>query len=349
VLGRFLKQFDSVSFMEDPELSAINRLFAGSFNIAIREAEIHNPWFSHDFMLYSFSALAGMLQEDKLRNWLSQYPGITDNLAEKRNVGIVMAGNIPLVGFHDLLAVCFSGHRAIVKMSSKDQKLLPLIREVLSHCDEGLNDSLVLLDQSFQNIDAVIATGSDNSARYFEYYFSKYPHIIRKNRNSVAVLAGNESPGDYKNLSDDIFLYFGMGCRNVSKIFIPAGFNIPHMLDNFESYSYLYNHNKYANNYDYHKAIYLVNLVKHLDTGYLLIKEDPGYSSPVGVLYYEYYESVSKLKQRLESDEHKIQCIVAQAGLMDKTLGFGESQKPGLNDYADHIDTFEFLLNLYKK
>jgi hypothetical protein len=219
-LGRFLKQFDSVSFMEDPGIDMINGLFAESFRIAIREAEIYNPWFTRDFILHSFSSIAEMLKEDNIRNWLNQYPALSCKSGEKLNIGLVMAGNIPLVGFHDLLTVCFSGHRAKVKMSTKDEKLLPVIHGVLAHSYPEFTDSVTFLTHSLKNIDAVIATGSDNSSRYFEYYFGKYPHIIRRNRNSVAVLTGDENEQDYKNLADDIFLYFGMGCRNVSKIFL---------------------------------------------------------------------------------------------------------------------------------
>jgi hypothetical protein len=335
--------------MERKDLSEINELFAKPFLAAIKEAEIHNPWFTREFILYSFSSLSEMLEEEKLRLWLDHYPQIKNHSGRKLKIGIVMAGNIPLVGFQDLLAVCFSGHEALVKMSSKDEKLLPLLNEILCHCDTGLQESVSLLTQPLKNIDAVIATGSDNSARYFEFYFGKYPHLTRKNRNSAAILTGEETSDDFRKLSDDIFLYFGMGCRNVSKIFIPEGFNIPNMLDNFESYSYLYNHNKYANNYDYHKAIYLVNLVKHLDTGYLLLKEDYTYSSPVGIVYYEYYNSVERLKARLEADEHKIQCMVSQPGFLQKAIGFGETQRPGLNDFADNTDTLKFLINLYNK
>jgi hypothetical protein len=348
ILGKFLKQFSSVSFREEPGLEKINALFADRFLKAIIEAEVFNPWFTRDFMLYSFSSISEMLEEEKLRSWLEKYPLQDSIRGKKMNVGIIMAGNIPMVGFHDLLSVCFSGNIAIVKMSSKDEKLFPLVHEVLCFTDPSFKESVILSDQFLKNIDAVIATGSDNSSRYFEYYFGKYPHIIRKNRNSAAILTGTETEDDYKKLADDVFLYFGMGCRNVSKIFIPNGFNIPHMLDNFESYSYLYNHNKYANNYDYHKAIYLVNLLQHLDTGYLLIKEDRSYSSPVGVLFYEYYDSLSNLKSRLETDSEKIQCTVCRPGLIENSTGFGQSQRPGLNEYADNADTIKFLLNLNK-
>lgn len=335
--------------MEDTSISGVNDRFADRFRHSLTEAEAYNPWFTRDFLSFSFASLSEMLEESKLREWVDAYPEISSSHLNRLNVGIIMAGNIPLVGFHDYLAVVFSGHRGVIKMSSKDEKLLPVVHDLLGFCDPEISGSATLSSGPLKDIDAVIATGSDNSSRYFDYYFGKYPHIIRMNRNSAAVLTGDETPEEYKKLADDIFLYFGMGCRNISKIFIPRGFNIPRMLDNFESYSYLYNHNKYANNYDYHKAIYLVNLVKHYDTGYLLLKEDPGYSSPVGVLYYEYYESLSRLKSRLKNDEHKIQCIVARPGFILPAVPFGKSQSPGLNDYADNADTLKFLLNLYKK
>ncbi len=348
-LGKFLKQFDSVSFMENSQLAEVNELYAKPFLLAIKTAEIYNPWFTRDFMLYSFSSFAEMLEEEKLRKWVDNYPQLKNFSGKRLNIGIIMAGNIPLVGLHDLVSVCFSNHKAVVKMSSKDEKLMPVLRDVLCHSNPEFAETILLLTEPLKNIDAVIATGSDNSSRYFEYYFGKYPHIIRKNRNSVAILTGDETPDDYKNLADDIFLYFGMGCRSVSKLFLPLGFNIPNMLDNFESYSYLYNHNKYANNYDYYKAIYLVNLLKHLDTGYLLLKEDQSLSSPVGIVFYEYYNEWPQLKGRLETDAEKIQCCVSGSDFIENYVGFGNSQKPGLNDYPDNADTLKFLLNLNKK
>jgi len=348
-LGKFLKQFDSVSFMENPELTEINTLFSDKFLAVIKNAEVFNPWFTRDFISYSFASLSEMLKEQKLRNWLQTYPELNSISGKSFRVGIIMAGNIPLVGFHDLLTVCFSGHKAVVKMSSKDDKIFPLILEILTKLNAEFAEIVIISTDSLKNIDAVIATGNDNSSRYFEYYFGKYPHIIRKNRNSVAVLSGDETAGDFKKLADDIFLYFGMGCRSVSKLFLPVGFNIPKMLDNFESYSYLYNHNKYANNYDYYKAIYLLNMLNHLDTGYLLIKEDVAYSSPVGIVFYEYYESIAQLKTRLNADSEKIQCIVSNRNDIENAVKFGQSQQPALNDYADNADTLKFLINLYKK
>jgi hypothetical protein len=348
-LGRFLKQFTTVSFTEDPGLSEINKLFREPFNKAVKEAGTYNPWFTGEFIMYSLSALSDVLGEESMNTFLRSYPEIKDFRGPSLKVGIIMAGNIPLVGFHDLLNVCLSGHTALVKMSSKDEKLLPVILDVLLYCDPGFRETIILLEDRLKNPDAVIATGSDNSSRYFEYYFGKYPHLIRKNRNSAAVLTGSETQDDHRKLADDIFLYFGMGCRNVSKLFIPADFNIPSLLDNFESYSYLYNHNKYANNYDYHRAVLLVNREKHLDTGYVLLKENAGYASPVGVLYYEFYESLKELEPKLKEDAGKIQCIVCKPGLIQGSVDFGKSQQPGLGDFADNADTMRFLINLYKK
>ncbi len=349
VLGKFLRQFSVVSFAEDPDLKKVNVRFAEPFKTAMRQAELANPWFTAEFIMTSFSALSTVLTGEELLAYLGNYPELEDENNRPVKTAIVMAGNIPLVGFRDLLDVCLSGNTALVKMSSRDEKLFPVIRDILVFCEPELEDRIRIVSAALKDPEAVIATGSDNSSRYFSYYFGKYPHLIRKNRNSAAVLTGSESPEELRSLADDVFLYFGMGCRSVSKLFIPRDFNIPRMLDNFQGYSYLYNHNKYANNYDYHRAVFLVNRGEHLDTGFLLLREDPGYASPVSVLYYEYYDSLPALEEKLKNDAEKIQCTVAGKGVLKEAVDFGRSQFPGLLDFADGADTMKFLINLYKK
>ncbi len=293
-------------------------------------------------------SISSSLEEKKLRIWLEAYPEIEKINSDNKRIGLIMAGNIPLVGFHDVISCIFSGHKLLGKLSSKDDKLFPLLKEILCTLNPDLEDKIGFTDQFLKNIDAIIATGSNNSSRYFEYYFKKYPNIIRKNRNSIAVITGDENREDLRKLADDIFLYFGLGCRNVSKLFFPEGYDPASIISHFEPYSYLYNHNKYANNYDYYKAIYLVNLIAHFDSGFLLLKEDYSYSSPVGVVYYEFYKSIDALKNKLEQDENLIQCIIAKEGLLDGTINFGESQLPEFWNYADNRDTLKFLINLYK-
>jgi len=347
-LGRFFRQFETLSFNADSDLKAVNNRFAAPFENCIRNAEIHNPWFTGEFVRYSLHSLSMALQEDKITKWLSLYPEMDLLNPQPKNIGLVMAGNIPLVGFHYLICIILSGHRLCGKLSSKDDQLFPVIREILCFLSSEMENSVFFSDEPLKNMDAFIATGSNNSSRYFEYYFGKYPHIIRKNRNSGAIITGNESGDELRKLADDVFLYFGMGCRNVSRLFIPNGYDPAGILDSFNDYAYLYNHNKYANNYDYQKAVFLVNKIKHLDSGFLLLKEDTGYSSPIGVLYYERYDSPENLRKRLHDDSELIQCVVASDKIADSAVPFGRSQHPELWDYADNVDTIKFLLNLYK-
>jgi hypothetical protein len=249
-----------------------------------------------------------------------------------------MAGNIPLVGFHDFLSVLISGNYLIAKTSSKDPELILKVGEILCSIEPRFRNYIEFTEYELKDFDVVIATGSNNSSRYFDQYFGRYPNIIRRNRNSVAIIEGNESGEELENLGKDIFLYFGLGCRNVSKLFIPEGFDIRFMVSKWEHFAGVTSHVKYANNYDFSKAVYLVNKENFLDTGHILLKEDKGLSSPVAVLYYEYYESLSALHSETELLKDKIQCIVGH----DHTP-FGKAQSPHLWDYADGIDTLEFL------
>ena len=330
ILGKFLQQFSTVSFNENQELDDLNRNFRDSFNNQIRQSHIYNPWFTEEFVRYAITSISSSLERKKILKWLEAYPEIKKLNGKNKKIGLIMAGNIPLVGFHDVLSCVFSGHELLGKLSSKDDKFFPFLKEILCYLNPEMEEKMNFTDQILKNIDAIIATGSNNSARYFEYYFSKFPNIIRKNRNSAAIITGDETADDLRNLGNDIFLYFGLGCRNVSKLFFPEGYDPSSIISYFDHYSYLYNHNKYANNYDYYKAIYLVNMIQHLDSGFLLLKEDFSYSSPAGVLYYEFYKSLDSLKNKLDKDKNLIQCVVAKKGLLEGTVNFGESQFPEL-------------------
>jgi hypothetical protein len=250
-----------------------------------------------------------------------------------------MAGNIPLVGFHDFLTVLISGNNLIAKTSSKDPDLILFISKILAGINPEFTRMIHFTDGTLKGFDAVIATGSDNSARYFEYYFGKYPHIIRKNRNSIAIIDGSESDDDLKALGDDIFSYFGLGCRNVSKIYIPEGYDLNRMTCCWSSFEPLRHHSKYANNYDFSKAVFIVNREEFSDTGFLLMKESTSLSSPVAVLYFECYPSNENLNIITETISEKIQCIAG-----NEHTPFGRTQSPQLWDYADKVDTMEFLL-----
>jgi len=343
-LGDFLRQF--VAFKNNPEpIGEFPLAWISTFDEAMHKAGILNPWFSIGNQLYCFNAIAGMLEEEKLRKWAESYH-LETNTAVKR-ISVVMAGNIPLVGFHDFLCVLMAGHHFLGKLSSADTVLLPALAEVLLHLEPGFSDKISFIDGRLTGQDAVIATGSNNSFRYFDYYFRDFPRILRKNRNGIAVIDGTESQQELEGLADDIFLYFGMGCRSVTKVFTPKGYDVRRLFAFFVKYEGINQHNKYRNNYDYYKSIYLVNSDPFYEAGLVLFKPDHGlHASPVSVVFYEEYESIDSLKALINEHLDDIQCIVTKADLPGSLVAFGHSQQPGLIDYADGVDVMEFLLNL---
>jgi len=301
----------------------------------------HNPWFTTENVRMAIEAIAINLTHEKLKKWTGMYQQLED-ISEPRKVAIVMAGNIPLVGFHDLLCVLITGNRALVKTSSKDPELPVSIAELLYGINNEFRHYIEFSDGPVKNFDAVIATGSNNTSRYFEYYFSKYHHLIRKNRNSIAILRGDENSQEFKKLGEDIFTYFGLGCRNVSKIFIPEYLDPETLFSHWQEYAHLTEHSKYGNNYDYYKAVYLVNKIPFLDSGFCLMKEDTGMASPVSVIFYEYYRRDEDFSFLTGPEREKIQCIVGK-GMVE----FGQTQWPELWDYPDNIDTIEFILKKF--
>jgi hypothetical protein len=254
------------------------------FKDVIQQASLNNEWFTPEHVDFSIKSIAENLTENQLNKWLSKYPELK-NYNSCKNVAVIMAGNIPLVGFHDLLSILITGHKAIVKLSSKDDVLLKGIAELLININPEFQDYIYFADEHLKNFDAVIATGSNNSAQYFEYYFGKYPNIIRKNRNSVAVLTGKETEKELKLLADDIFQYFGLGCRNVSKIYIPDDYDLDKLFKAVYHYKEVINHNKYANNYTYNRSVYMMNKIDFFENGFLILKEDIGMSSPISVVF----------------------------------------------------------------
>ncbi len=307
----------------------------------VDEAYHHNRWFTHENTRKMLQALAGeMLAKEKLESWLAAYPKAPRS--DGRSIGLVMAGNLPLVGFHDLLCVLASGNKAQVKLSSKDRILLPFLSSRLEAICPSLAGRIDYVNR-LQNFDAVVATGSNNSARYFEYYFGRYPHVIRKNRNSVAVIRGDESEAELLALGEDVFSFFGMGCRNVSKMYLPKGYDPAHILESLEPFSEIIRHDKYRNNYDYHRSLYLLNKTPHLASDFLMLLEDENPASPMATLHYEFYENDADLAAKLALKADQIQIIVSK----DEHIGDvapGRSQQPGLSDYADRVDTMAFLL-----
>ena len=327
-LGQVLR--DSLDGKSIRYSSALDRL--------IKNQQFRNAWFTPENVTLAIKAIADELTFENLTKWTGRYPAL-NSTGHNMKVGIVMAGNIPLAGFHDFLTVLISGNSLTAKTSSKDPDIILFISNVLCDINPEYKNRITLTDGLIKGFDAVIATGSDNTSRYFEYYFGKYPHIIRKNRNSIAIIDGNETEEELRLLGSDVFSYFGLGCRSVSKIYLPNGYDITRLINSWASFSRVINHNKYANNYDFNKAVFIVNKDAFIDTGYLLFKKSPGISSPVAVLYYELYDPLKSIYAEIEKTKGKIQCIVGR-----NEVHFGRAQWPQLWDYADGTDTVDFLL-----
>jgi hypothetical protein len=337
-LGDFLSQFSTEKIKRKDQIPN-NELFFDALTHQLKVAQENNTWFTKENLLFALESWAKLLTVENLTSWVET---IDLSKVSAKKVAIVMAGNIPLVGFHDFLAVLISGHQVLVKQSSNDKHLLPMLAKYLEYADASFKGKITFTEEKLTDFDAVIATGSNNTARYFEYYFKDKPNIIRKNRNSVAVITGNETEKELEQLSDDVFTYFGLGCRSVSKLFVPKDYDFnPFFNGMFNKKEIIYNA-KYANNYDYNKAVYLMSEFDLLENGFLMIKEDTSYSSPIATIFYEYYDNPIDLKIKLHQDKEQIQCVVSN-NFIENEVAFGKTQQPSLTDYADGINTLEFL------
>ena len=340
-LGEFLSQFSTEKPSRCPTIIN-NNIFFDGFIDQLKLASKFNGWFTKENICFALKQWSELLKEKSLLKWLSNYPN-TNN--QPKTIALIMAGNIPLVGFHDFLACIVAGHNLVIKQSSNDRHLLPFIVSYLTHEESLIKSKIKFVDNKIERFDAVIATGSNNTARYFNSYFKNKPSIIRNNRNSIAILNGNESENDLKNLSNDIFRYYGLGCRSVSKIYVPKNYDFNILFKAVYDWHPVINVRKYLNNYDYNKAVYIMSEFDIIENGFLMLKEDRRLSSPIATLFYEYYDDVSELKCKLKSISSEIQCIVAN-GFSSKEIKFGSTQSPALEDYADGIDTVDFLLKI---
>lgn len=311
-----------------------------------RRAQAANGWFSPEQSKYTITQVANQfLNATALENWVSNY-AIPETTRPLKTIGLVLAGNIPAVGFHDILCCFVAGHKAKIKYAEKDKILIPYLLEQLSIIAPETSAYFEAVDR-LNNFDAVIATGSDNSARYFDHYFSKHPNIIRHNRNSVAILTGDETEEEIQRLSEDIFRYYGLGCRSVSKLYVPKGYDFMAFMKVMDQYVDSMEHNKYINNYDYNRSVYLLNNVPHLANEILTLVEHPSLLSRISTLHYEYYENEADLVKKIKADSDKLQCVVTKMNLSGiEGVNFGESQQPTLGSYADNVDTMEFLLSI---
>ena len=340
-LGDFLRQFSSEVTQKSDNVEHNDFFFEGVKH-QLKLAKEHNGWFTEENIKFALKSWSDALNFSNLNTWLEPYA--INNISPKE-VAIIMAGNIPLVGFHDFLSVLISGHSVLVKQSSNDKHLLPYLTKYLEHVEPQFKGVIKFTEEKLKNFDAVIATGSNNTARYFEYYFKNKPSIIRNNRNSVAVLTGKETSAELKNLSEDVFRYYGLGCRNVSKLFVPKGYKFDAFFEAIYHWHPIVEKAKYANNYDYNKAVYLMSEFDILENGFFMIKEDESYASPIATLFFEYYNDLSELKETLEAKKEQIQCIVSN-GFIKNEIAFGATQKPQLWDYADDVDSIKFLSSI---
>jgi len=338
-LGKVLQRFIVGDRNSDPSLIWLDEAVQMTFST--------NPWFIPDFIEFALRYWSATLEREQLEQWLKPYSGKFPATEGQHNVAVIMAGNIPIVGFHDFISVLLSGNRFTGKLSSDDRFLLPALAKILIQQNPGWTDRITFTQEKLTGFDAVIATGSNNSFNYFEYYFSKYPHIIRKNRNGIAILTGNESEEELDGLTDDIFLYFGMGCRSVSKLYLPAGYDFTPLFSSFNRFEHFYMHHKWRNNYDYYKSVFLLNGISMQDNGFILLTDHKEIASPPANLYYEFYSKKEELINELVQRKEDIQVIVSASEIPVSFCYPGRTQLPGLADYADGMDTMQFLLDLH--
>lgn len=347
-LGDHMRQTANALRLNNRAAQKLPDLSRHLYRAALRAAK-HNPWFNTAEIARTFDALSDMLRTSVLEQWVGRYPGLDKEINNPRTVSVIMAGNIPLVGFHDMLCVLMSGHRFSGKLSNQDKHLPVAVADVLTALDASLGGRIEMSARHSKKADAVIATGSNNSARYFEYYFSNTPHIIRKNRNSAALLGGNESTQDLERLGMDVFSYYGKGCRNVSLLLLPGNFDLPRLLKAWELYRGVLENKKFLNNLLYYKAFLNANGTPFADAGHILLRKNPELASPLPVLHYWFYKEFTEAAEMINKYRDRLQCVVCKhdynLGAVDR-VAFGKTQYPTPWDYADGIDTMQFLLRM---
>ncbi len=338
--GQRINAFAELGSVMRDSAAGVTAGHAGLFATLIETTRVSNPWFTPDNVRLALSAAGKALTVEKLTRWLSHYPAPDDD-HEPYTAGVVMAGNIPLAGLHDLVCVLITGNRLQAKLSTKDEPLMRATAETLISLEPAFEDYIKLTTDKLSGFDMVIATGSNNTSRYFEYYFRNSPSVIRRNRNSIAILDGTESAGELTLLGDDIFSYFGLGCRNVSKLYIPAGYDVTLLPDFWKRYETLRGHYKYAVNYDHNKAVMIVNREPFTDAGFVLLRHDTSLTPPMAVVSYEFYDRPEMPEREAERLESRLQCVAGHGH-----IPFGNTQQPELWDYADNIDIISFLLKI---
>lgn len=314
-----------------------------SLHAAIEKTLQENGWFTREQIFLALNYWAGHLTLPLLEQWMLPYREALEKKKRLHQVGVVMAGNIPMVGFHDLLSVLIAGDTATIKLSSQDQHLIPTLAEWLTATDSRWNGRVTIASDQIGQVDAIIATGSSNSSRYFHYYFGKYPHIIRKSRHGIAILNGKETTDELDGVAWDIFSFFGRGCRNISKLYVPLQMDFTPLHQALQKHHPIWHHEKYRNNYEYYKSIHLINRTPFMDGGFYMLLENPAPGGPVSVIHFSYYADIKDVMSDLELYADQIQCVVSREPMTDNCVRPGRSQSPSLSDYADGIDTIQFL------
>ena len=329
-VGLFIKRHQNGNYNPDE-----TQLHQGLDQV-IELSGTYNNWFIPKFVKEAIFNIGLFLKKEELQDFC-----LPIGACKSKTVAVICAGNIPMVAFHDLMCVLLTGHKVLIKLSGDDNILLPFFLKLLVHYEPEFEKRIFFAEAKLTNFDAVIATGSDNTATHLKFYFGKYPHIIRKSRTSLAILNGSETISDLKNLGKDVFSYFGLGCRNVSKLLVPSNYSFNLFFESIIDFAFVVNNKKYGNNYDYYRAIYLLEKQEFLDNNFLMIRQSPDLFSPVGVLYYSYYNNTDDLNHYINAQQEHLQCIVGQ-----NHIPFGYSQQPVISDFADNINTLDFLLNL---
>lgn len=346
-ISAFTKLGEAISAVIDNNISSSQLSPAQNIlRTEISEAFRYNGWYDNDNVLNMVNAIANQLSAENISKWLAPYSERIEHITSPSTIAVIMAGNIPLVGFHDFLSVLISGNKILAKLSSDDNRLLPAIADILFEIEPAYTPMVKFTNTKIESFDAIIATGSNNTGRYFEYYFGKYKNIIRKNRSGIAVITGDESDLELQEICNDIQQYYGLGCRNVSHIFVPQNYDFTALLAKLSKNQNINNNHKYFNNYEYNKAIMLVNGTQHYDSGNTLITENIAFSSPVSVIYYTKYNDINSVNKLLTTEAEKIQCIVSKSNKISNAGNPGTTQQPELWDYSDNIDTMEFLIDV---
>lgn len=335
-LGQFFREYTDghVPAALKPIAARLDQLITGYKNI--------NAWFTEDHIMHALTHWGNVLACLNVSPLLDRY-----EFPEKgKTIALIMPGNIPMVGFHDFFCILIAGHSAMIRVSSKDPELPVIISEILCTIEPRFKERIQFTDNLLKGFDAVIATGSSQSEEQFRKYFAKYPNIIRGNRTSVAVLTGNETETELEGLAEDIFRYFGLGCRNVTKVFVPENYRFDPLYNALVKWQWMHSHNKWANNYDYHKSVFLMNRIDFSDGGFFILKKDDGFFPPLSVIFYSDYSDICILAAKLKEMESHLQCVVSKSDTIDNALPFGTTQQPDLNQFADGTDTLHFLCNV---